>query len=81
MAFQWLSETRSVDHGRTPGFENETDHQSDDSFSVSIQYTDGAPLVLGQGCGTDLENCNHRDEWIAIIKAHGMTCPKFSTFS
>jgi hypothetical protein len=34
-----------ISQGSVPGFEHETDHQRDGSFSACILNTDGTPLV------------------------------------
>jgi hypothetical protein len=68
---------RYVSSGMVPGFERETDFQAKDDVN-GLQFTDGTNF---RGYRSDLERCDHRDIWTAIILQAGYTWPIFSRFS
>ncbi len=68
----------TLQRGFASDFSGESDYRVDDW--IVPQYTDGTP-VISQGYRSDLERCNHRDEWTRLIRLEGLKRPTYSKYS
>ncbi len=68
----------TLHHGIVSYFSEVNDHQAHDW--IVPQYTNGRPII-SQGYRSDLERCNHQDEWPRLIRTEGLKCPTYSKYS